>query len=121
MVKHYVQWLLLCRTKIRWAQSWINFLIPILQSESEMPAYRGLKDDILELFISLELENFLVSIDEIERKTGLDFYSALDDEIESELEKNVSGEECLKISVKSSENSTESVTSRRERSTCYQR
>ena len=78
-----------------------------LQSESEMPAYRGLKDDILELFISLELENFLVSIDEIERKTGLDFYSALDDEIESELEKNVSGEIWPKPSMSSEANSSD--------------
>ena len=78
-----------------------------LQSESEMPAYRGLKDDILELFITLELENFLVSIDEIETKTGLDFYSALDDEIESELEKNVSGEIWPKPTMSSEANSSD--------------
>ena len=56
------------------------------------------------LFISLELENFLVSIDEIEKKTGLDLYSALEDDIESELEKNVSGEIWPKPSMGSEQN-----------------
>ena len=46
----------------------------------------------------------MVSIDEIEKKTGLDFYSILDDDIESELEKNVSGEIWPKPSMDSEEN-----------------
>ena len=61
-----------------------------LQFENELPAYRGLGEDILELFITVELENFLVSIDEIEKKTGLDFYSELNDDLESEFEKGLS-------------------------------
>ena len=67
-----------------------QFFDTSLQSENELPAYRGLGEDILELFITVELENFLVSIDEIEKKTGLDFYSELNDELESELEKGLS-------------------------------
>ena len=66
-----------------------QFFDTSLQSENEIPAYRGLGEDILELFITVELENFLVSIDEIEKKTGLDFYSELNDELESELEKGL--------------------------------
>lgn len=35
------------------------------------------------------LETFVVSIDEVEKKTGIDFFSGLDDKVESQLESSV--------------------------------
>ena len=36
-----------------------------------------------------EIWDYAVSIDEIEERTGIDFFSALDDSIENETEKNI--------------------------------
>lgn len=39
---------------------------------------------------SLTLDKFVVSVDEIEKQTGIDFFSGLDDKIEAQLEASTS-------------------------------
>lgn len=39
---------------------------------------------------SLTLDKFVVSVDEIEKQTGIDFFSGLDDKIETQLESSIS-------------------------------
>lgn len=48
--------------------------------------YDGLVPVVLERLVMVELNSFLVSIDQIESRTGLDFYSELDDHQEEALE-----------------------------------
>ena len=63
-----------------------QFFSDDIPEDSELPAYRNSNNAGLELLMTLEMNSFLVSIDDVEAKTGLDFYTELEDSQEKLLE-----------------------------------
>jgi endonuclease G len=59
----------------------------ILKAEDDGKiAYEGLERTFVETLTIYELKSFLVAVDEVEERTGIDFYSELSDTVEDELE-----------------------------------